>query len=127
MFEVLDDPLGVSGRSSVTSGTHISCKLSRLQDGFSRRLGRVPAAMPARDIGILLSNLLGSVQLMKVLQSDDPDVGIDKSGSRSHAVLKGLRGRSLTIGWAAAVLVATASWLYFVARASWFFVDWLLQ
>jgi hypothetical protein len=71
--------------------------------------------------------LTGSVQLMKVLQSDEPDVGIDKSGSRSHPVLKDLRGRSLTIGWAATVLVAMAGWLYFVARASWFFVDWLLR
>ena len=125
MFEVLDDSLGVSGRSSVTSGTHISCKVSRLQDGFSPWVEFLRHA--TRDIGMLLSNLLGSVQLMKVLQSDDPDVGIDKSGSRSHAVLKGLRGRSLTIGWAAAALVATAGWLYCVGRASSLFVDWLLQ
>jgi hypothetical protein len=34
MFEVLDDSLGVSGRSSVTSGTHISCKLSRCRMAF---------------------------------------------------------------------------------------------
>jgi hypothetical protein len=64
---------------------------------------------------------------MKVLQSHDPDVGIDKSGSRPSTVLKGFRARSLTIGWVAAVLVTTAGWLYFVARMTWFFVDWLLD
>ena len=127
MPNVCGDSLGVSCRSSVTSGTYNSCKLSRLQDGFLRRLGRVSRGMLMRDIEVLLSNLLGSVQLMKVLQSDGPDVGIDKSGSRSPAILKGLRGRSLTIGWAAAALVTTAGWLYFVGRASWLFVDWLLQ
>ncbi|MFZ3374439.1 MAG: hypothetical protein WA183_02685 [Chthoniobacterales bacterium] len=61
---------------------------------------------------------------MPVLQSDDPNLGIDKSASRSHAVLKELRGRSFTIGWALAALVATASWLYFIARGAWFLVSW---
>jgi hypothetical protein len=61
---------------------------------------------------------------MPVLQSDDPNMGIDKSASRSHAVLKELRGRSFTIGWAVAALVATAGWLYFVARVASFLVSW---
>jgi hypothetical protein len=77
--------------------------------------------------GCYLPNLLGSVQLMKALQSDDPGVEIDKSGGRSHAALKDLRARSLTVGWAAAVLIATVAWLYFVARVVWFFVDLLLE
>jgi hypothetical protein len=65
---------------------------------------------------------------MPVLQSDDPELGgIDKSGSRWHAALKELRGRSFTIGWAATVLVATAGWLYFIARAAWFIVNWFLE
>jgi hypothetical protein len=64
---------------------------------------------------------------MPVLQSDDPDMGIDKSGSRSHGALKELRGRSFTIGWAVTVLLATAGWLYFIARAAWFLGDWFLD
>jgi hypothetical protein len=61
---------------------------------------------------------------MPVLQSDNPDNGINKSASRSEAVLKELRERSFTVGWAVAVLVATAGWLYFLARAAWFLVSW---
>jgi hypothetical protein len=60
---------------------------------------------------------------MPVLQSDDPNVGIDESSGRSHAVLKELRGRSFTIGWAAAVLVTTAGWLYFIIKTGWFIVS----
>jgi hypothetical protein len=63
---------------------------------------------------------------MPVLQSDDPNMGVDKSTSRSHTVLKELRGRSFTIGWALAALVATAGWLYFIARGAWFLVGWFL-
>jgi hypothetical protein len=64
---------------------------------------------------------------MPVLQSDDQDMGIDKSGSRSHAALKDWRGRSFMIGWAIAVLLATAGWLYFISRAAWLFLDWFLE
>jgi hypothetical protein len=70
---------------------------------------------------------LEPVPLMPVLQSDDPNLGIDKSASRSYAVLRELRGRSVTIGWALAALVATGGWLYFIARAGWSLTTWLLE
>jgi hypothetical protein len=38
-------------------------------------------------------------------------------------MLKELRVRFFTIGWAAAVLVATVGWLYFIARMAGFIVD----
>jgi hypothetical protein len=56
---------------------------------------------------------------MPVLQSDDPETQINESDSTSRAVWTELRGRSFAVGWAAAVLVATAAWLYFVARVAW--------
>jgi hypothetical protein len=62
---------------------------------------------------------------MPVLQSDVPNIGIDKPASRSRAVLKELRGRSFTVGWAAAVLVATAGWLYLIMKAAWLMVSWI--
>jgi hypothetical protein len=64
---------------------------------------------------------------MPVLQSDDPEARIDKSDGQSNAVLAELRERSFTIGWAAAVLVATAGGLYFVARMAWFLISWSLE
>jgi hypothetical protein len=57
---------------------------------------------------------------MPVLQS-----GLKTLGSRSRTALKELRGRPLTVGWAAAVLFATAVWLYFIAREAWLIVNWL--
>jgi hypothetical protein len=61
---------------------------------------------------------------MPVLQSDDPDIEFDKPASRSHVVLKELRGRSFTVGWAVAVLVATTSWFYFLIKTGWLIVSW---
>jgi hypothetical protein len=61
---------------------------------------------------------------MAVLQSDDPKISSNRFGSRSRAMLKELREKSLTFGWAAAVLITTAGWLYFVARAISFIVNW---
>jgi hypothetical protein len=62
-----------------------------------------------------------------VLHSDDPSVGMDKSDRQSQAVLEGMRGRSITIGWAVAVLLATSAWFYIVARTAWFAVDWFFN
>jgi hypothetical protein len=53
-------------------------------------------------------------------------VEADKVASRLHAPLRELRGNSYTIGWAIAVLVATAGWLYFIARTAYFLINWLL-
>jgi hypothetical protein len=64
--------------------------------------------------------------LMPVLRSDDPDMEIDKSESWSSTMLKDLRRISFIGGWAAAVLLATTGWLYFIARGAWFLFDWLL-
>jgi hypothetical protein len=63
---------------------------------------------------------------MPVLRSDDPNMEIDKSESRSSPVLKDLRRISFIGGWAVAVLLATTGWLYFIARGAWFFFDWIL-
>jgi hypothetical protein len=41
-------------------------------------------------------------------------------------MLNELRVRFFTIGWAAAVLVATTVWFYFIARTASFLVNWLL-
>jgi len=43
--------------------------------------------------------------------------------SRLQAVLTEFRRNSCTIGWAIAVLVATAGWLYFIARVTYFLVN----
>jgi hypothetical protein len=61
---------------------------------------------------------------MPALHSNDANVEIDQSSGRSHATLNELRVKFFTIGWAAAVLVATAGWLYFIARMGGFIVDW---
>jgi hypothetical protein len=58
------------------------------------------------------------------LDSNESDVEMDRTDRRPHAVLKELRGKSFTIGWAAAVLVATAYWLYFIMKTAWFVVSW---
>jgi hypothetical protein len=62
---------------------------------------------------------------MAVLQSDDPKISSNRFGSWSRAILKQLRETSFTFSWAAAVLIATAAWLYFVARTAWLIVNWL--
>jgi len=36
------------------------------------------------------------------------------------------RRRLLVTGWAVAAGIATFGWLYFVARATWSFLGWLL-
>jgi hypothetical protein len=47
--------------------------------------------------------------------------------SRSDAVMKQVRGKLLTVVWAAAVLVATAGWMYFIVRGAWIVVSWFLK
>jgi hypothetical protein len=64
---------------------------------------------------------------MTDLHSDDPHVGIDKSAHTMRTLLSEWRGKSFTVVWAAAVLVATAGWLYFVARGAWSVVNWLFS
>jgi hypothetical protein len=64
---------------------------------------------------------------MTDLHSDDPHVGIDKSAHTMRALLSEWRGKSFTVVWAAAVLVATAGWLYFMARGAWSIVNWLFS
>jgi hypothetical protein len=44
--------------------------------------------------------------------------------NRSGEVMKQLRGKLLTVVWAAAVLVATAGWMYFIVRGAWIVVSW---
>jgi hypothetical protein len=68
--------------------------------------------------------LPGSILLMSTLQSDDPSVGIKETASQSRPALRELRGTTLTIIWAAAVLIATAGWLYFIVQMAWVGVSW---
>jgi hypothetical protein len=53
-------------------------------------------------------------------------VETDKLASRLQAVLTEFRRNSCTIGWAIAVLVATAGWLYFIARVTYFLLNGFL-
>jgi len=58
---------------------------------------------------------------MQELHSNDPHSGIHKSSNdilsnTSHANPNTLRAKAFTIAWFLAVLVATAGWLYFIAR-----------
>jgi hypothetical protein len=48
-----------------------------------------------------------------------------KSSKGPHTILVELRAKALTVVWALAVLVATAGWLYFIARIAWLIVNWL--
>lgn len=64
---------------------------------------------------------------MPTLQSDDPSVALEKSGSKSPRVLGITRGTRMTIMWALASLMATAGWLYFIMRLAWFGVSWLFR
>jgi hypothetical protein len=64
--------------------------------------------------------------LMPVLQSENPNLETDNLASRLPAVLRELRGSSFTVGWAAAALVATAGWLFFITRTAYFLFNWFL-
>ena len=46
---------------------------------------------------------------------------------RSDAMMKQLRGRLLTMVWAAAVIVATAGWFYFILRGALLIVNWFFR
>jgi hypothetical protein len=64
---------------------------------------------------------------MPVLQSSEPEAPAEKSGDRMRIAMKELRNRSITIGWAVAVVVATIGWFYFIARGGWFFINWIFD
>ena len=49
----------------------------------------------------------------------------DKSSKVPHTTLVELRAKALMAVWIVAVLVATAGWLYFIARLAWLIVNWL--
>jgi hypothetical protein len=61
---------------------------------------------------------------MPDLHSDDSHIAIDKPSNNPHAIPSEFRGKSFTVVWAAAVLIATAGWLYFMARGAWSMVNW---
>jgi len=60
------------------------------------------------------------------LLPDSPNFEAERPESRTHKLPTPLRRKLLVTGWAAAAAVATFGWLYFVARATWSFLDWLL-
>jgi hypothetical protein len=64
---------------------------------------------------------------MPDLQSDDAQIAIDKPRNSSQSIPSEFRGKSFTVVWAAAVLIATAGWLYFMARGAWSIVNWLFS
>jgi hypothetical protein len=59
------------------------------------------------------------------MHSDPSDDDINVS--RWPAWLRRLSGRLFAIGWAAAVIVATAGWFYFIFRIVWYFIAPLFQ
>jgi hypothetical protein len=136
-FTTRDNSLSAARPSSVTSAIHISPRLIASMGTITdtkTAISNVSApggrSIPVdhirhglRDDALPFQSQLGSMPLMPALHSDDPNVEIDQPGSGSHAILKE-GGRLFTIGWAVAGLVATAGWLYFIARAAWFLVDW---
>lgn len=76
---------------------------------------------------------------MQELHSDDPNSRVHKSSNdilsnTSQAIPEELRAKAFTIAftiaftvaWALAVLVATAGWLYLIARAASIIVNWLV-
>jgi hypothetical protein len=73
----------------------------------------------------MMGHLPGLILLMPTLQSDDPSVVIEKSGSKLPRALRITRATTLTIIWALAVLTATISWLFSIMRLAWFGVSWL--
>jgi hypothetical protein len=42
-------------------------------------------------------------------------------------MMKELPARLFTIGWAAAAMVATAGWVYFIGRVAWSTVNWFFR
>ncbi len=68
----------------------------------------------------------GQVPAMPDLHSDDSNTGIDRSISHPAALRRQWRGKLITVAWVAAVVIATAGWLYFIARAVWAMVTWLM-
>jgi hypothetical protein len=72
-------------------------------------------------------NSSGQVPAMPDQHSDEPNAGTGKSGNNPPALRRELRGKLITVAWAAAVLIATAGWLYFIVRAAWSMVTWLFR
>jgi hypothetical protein len=64
--------------------------------------------------------------LMPLLQSENPNLETENFAGRLPAVLKELRGKSFMVGWAVAALLATAGWLYFIARIAYYLFNWVL-
>ena len=60
------------------------------------------------------------------LLPDSPNFETEQPDSRTQGLLVPLRRRLLVTGWAAAAGIATIGWLYFVARAAWSLLGWLL-
>jgi hypothetical protein len=72
-------------------------------------------------------NSSGPVPAMPDQHSNDANAGTDKSRNKSPARRRELRGKLITVAWAAAVLIATAGWLYFIVRTAWSMVRWLFR
>jgi hypothetical protein len=68
-----------------------------------------------------------SILSMPALHSDQSHSEIDRTKSRSYAMMKEWRARLFTMGWGAAVVVATAGWVYFIARLGWSIVNWFFR
>jgi hypothetical protein len=63
---------------------------------------------------------------MPDLHPDDARAGIEKSIPHSPVLRRPWRGQLITVAWSAAVVIATAGWLYFIVRAGWALVGWLI-
>jgi hypothetical protein len=62
--------------------------------------------------------------LMSALDSDDLNVGTDESVGQAKATRKDGGRRLFTIGWAVTTIIASAAWLYLIARAAWIVASW---
>jgi hypothetical protein len=62
---------------------------------------------------------------MSVTMHSDPSD--DEAGSRWHRWLKVLPARLFAVGWALAVVIASAGWFYFIFRIIWYFIGPLFQ
>jgi len=84
--------------------------------------GHLEFALHGAERPIETADILMSTSLLP----DSPNFETERPESRAHKLPTPLRRRLLVTGWAATAAAATFGWLYFVARATWSFFDWLL-
>jgi hypothetical protein len=64
--------------------------------------------------------------IISLLQSENPHVDSDDLAGGLPGTLSEWRGISFRVGWAIAALITTGGWLYFITRAVYLILNWLL-